>query len=232
VAAIGQRFQTLHPDVAIDVQTGGSGRGVLSAREGTADIGMASRALNRNEQDLLGFPIARDGICLVIHRANPVTSLSQQQVADIYTGKITSWREVGGRDVPIVVLNRTAGRGEVDFFTHHFKLPFTAIQARREVGDNLLCVEAVAGDPDAVVYLSLGEAERSARRGVTIKLLPIDGVPATSEEVHKGNFPLSRPLTLVTKGLPGGLAKEFIEYALSTQVADLIKEYDFIPYLD
>lgn len=103
-AEIGKRFESLHSNVRVDVQTGGSSRGVSDALAGLADIGMASRALKDDEKDLLQFTIALDGISVILNKANPVAALNNQQIIDIYTGKIVNWKEVGGNDAPITVV--------------------------------------------------------------------------------------------------------------------------------
>lgn len=232
MTAIGRRFEGLHPGVRVEVQPGGSGRGIADTRQGKADIGMASHALTDKEGDLYGFPIARDGICLIVHRDNPVRALSDRQVADIYTGRIVNWQKVGGRNAPVAVLNAREGYGSVDLFTKYFNLSYDAIKARQLVGDNQTRIRAISDNPSAIVYVSVGEAERKAQAGAPIRLLPVGGVAATSKNIRSGNFPISRPLTLVTKNLPSGLAKEFIEFSLSSQVSDLILAHDFVPYLD
>jgi len=232
MSAIAKRFQSSHPGVEIDVTTGGSGRGVSDARSGLADIGMASRTLRKDEEDLLGFPVARDGICLLVHKANPIPALSKGQVAAIFAGKTTNWKEVGGRDTPIAVVNRELGRSEIELFTHYFGINYGDIKERFRAGDNVLCIRAVADNPDAITYVSVGEAERDAHKGMTIKLLPMEGAAATSENVRNGNYPLARPLTLITKELPTGHVKAFLEFSLSSQVTDLVKEHSFVPYVD
>lgn len=229
---IGRRFEGLHPGVKVEVQSGGSGRGIADIRQGKTDIGMVSHALTDKEDDLYGFPIARDGVCLIVHRENPIRTLSDRQVVDIYTGRIANWRKVGGRDAPVVVLNAREGYGSVDLFTGYFKLKYESIKARQIVGDNRNRIRAVSDNPNAIVYVSVGEAERKAEAGAPIKLLPVGGVAATSGNIRSGNFPISRPLTLVTKSLPTGLAKEFIEFSLSSQVSDIILTHDFVPYRD
>ncbi|MBI1920883.1 MAG: phosphate ABC transporter substrate-binding protein [Geobacter sp.] len=229
---IAKRFEAIHPNARIEVQAGGSGRGIADVRQGRADIGMASRPLTDAEQDLFGFAIARDGVCIIIHRDNPVKSLASRQVIDIFTGKTTNWKKVGGRDATITVLNATSGYSSAELFTHHFKINHSEIKAHQTVGDNPARIKAVSENPNAIVYVSVGEAERKAQGGAPIRLLPVDGVAATSRNVRSGNFPISRPLLLVTKSLPKGLAKAFIEFSLSPQVADLIMAHDFVPYTD
>lgn len=230
--AIGDRYQGYHPDVEVRVSMGGSGKGIQDARSGTADIGMASRALNEKEKDLLGFPVARDAICLLVHRDNPIRELTQAQTVAVYTGRVVNWKDLGGRDAPIRVLGRTHGRGEVEIFTHYLKIQDKDLRTAEDIGDNQAGIKAIAADPNAVVYISLGMAEAEANAGAAIKLLPVDGVQATSRNVRSGYFPMSRPLTLVTRTVPEGTARAFIDFATSSQVTDLIRQHNFVPYLD
>jgi phosphate transport system substrate-binding protein len=232
VSAIAKRFQAQHPGVSIEVQTGGSGRGLADTRQGKADIGMVSRALGEAEQDLVGLPIARDGVTVVVHKDNPVRSLSDAQVVGIYTGKLTNWKQVGGRDAPILTVVAEEKRSSTELFDHYFHLTRDTIKAQRTVGDNALRIKLLAENPDAILYMSVGEAERNAQAGAPIRPLPAGGVAATSRNIRNGNFPISRPLTLATRGEPSGLAKVFIEYCVSSQVTDLVIAHDFVPYLD
>ncbi|WP_198019587.1 phosphate ABC transporter substrate-binding protein [Pseudogulbenkiania sp. MAI-1] len=229
---IGKRFQSLHHGVQVEVQTGGSGRGISDAREGKADIGMASRALSDKEADLYGVPIARDGICLIVHRDNLVRSLSNRQIVGIFTGRITRWDKLGGRNQPITVLNPKPSYSSAELFSQYFNLKYEDIKASRQTGDNAVRIAEIANDPNGISYTSVGEAERKMQAGVPIRLLALDGVPATSKNIRNGNFPISRPLTLVTKTTPSGLTRTFIEFALSPQVTDLVQANDFVPYLD
>lgn len=232
VTAIAKRFQGLHPGVQVEVQMGGSGRGIADVRQGKADIGMVSRALAEAEQVFYGVPIARDGVAVVIHRDNPVPSLTDRQIADIYTGKITHWTQVGGADKPILLVKAEAGRSSTELFTHYFGVPYDDIKARQVVGDNPTRIKLLIENPNAILYVSVGEAERKAQAGVPIKLLPVAGVAATSKNIRSGDYPISRPLTLVTRELPKGLAKAFIEFSLSSEVTDLVLAHDFVAYLD
>ncbi len=228
-AEIGKRFESLNPGVRVDVQTGGSSRGVNDARSGLADIGMASRALTVSESDLLGFAIALDGISIIIHRDNPVAALGRQQIIGIYTGAIRNWREAGGREAPITVVNKAEGRSTLELFLHHFGLENSALKPHVIVGDNQQGIKTVAGNPDAIGYVSIGSAEYEAGHGTPIKLLPLDGVEASIENVRNGRFPLSRPLNLVTRPEPAGVRKEFIEFARSERVFDLVEAQYFVP---
>jgi phosphate transport system substrate-binding protein len=229
IAEIGKRFESLHPKVRIDVQSGGSSRGVADARQGLADIGMVSRAMKEDERDLSAFPVARDGVCPILHQENPVQALTDEQIVEIYTGKISNWKLVGGKDAPITVVNKADGRSTLEVFLQYFKLKNSDVKAQVVIGDNEQGVKTVAGNPHAIGYVSIGTAEYDAIHGVPIKLLPIGGVAASTENVRTGVFPLSRPLHLVTRTTPSGLAKAFIEYAQSKAVHDLISQQYFVP---
>jgi phosphate transport system substrate-binding protein len=228
-AEMGKRFEELHPGVRVDVQSGGSTRGVNDARQGLADIGLASRSLTPDEKDLLAFPIANDGISVILHQKNKVSALSREQIIDIYTGKITNWNEVGGIDAPITVVNKAEGRSTLELFCHYFKLKNSDIKASVVIGDNEQGIKTVAGNPNAIGYVSIGTAEYDIGHGTPIKLLAIGGIEATSENVANGKFPLSRPLNLVTNAPPEGLVKEFIDFATSEKVQDLVRGQSFVP---
>lgn len=227
-AEIGKRFEALHPEIRIDVQTGGSSRGVNDARNGLADIGMASRALKADESDLVVQTIALDGIGIILHSNNPVATLDKQQIIDIYTGKIVNWREVGGRDAPITVVNKAEGRSTLELFLQFLGLKNTEVKPQVVIGDNQQGIKTVSGNPNAIGYVSIGSAEYEAEHGVAVKLLPLAGIAASVENVRNLSFPLSRPLNLVTKTAPTGLVKTFIEFAHSEQVDDLIAAQYFV----
>ncbi|MGF1936900.1 MAG: phosphate ABC transporter substrate-binding protein [Nostoc sp. ChiQUE02] len=228
-AEIGKRFESEHPDVRVDVQTGGSSRGIADARTGVANIGMASRSLKEEEKDLQAFAIARDGIGIILHKENSIKSLSNQQVIDIYTGKINNWQQVSGKNAPITVVNKAEGRSTLELFLGYFKLKNSDIKSSVVIGDNQQGIKTVAGNPNAIGYVSIGTAEFSINNGDPIKLLPLNGVAATTENVRNGKFPLSRPLNLVTKTQPPGLERAFIEFAQSPQVHEIVKKQDFVP---
>lgn len=226
---IAKRYEAEHPEVRIDVQTGGSSRGIADARQGVADIGMVSRSLKDNEKDLQAFTIAKDGISVILHQDNPVQSLTDKQIVDIYTDKINNWKQVGGIDAPITVVNKAEGRSTLELFAGHFKLETKDIKADVVIGDNEQGIKTVAGNPNAIGYVSIGSSEYGATHGTPIKLLPTEGVAASTANVGNGTFPISRPLNLVTKNAPTGLQKDFIEFASSEQVQDIVKEQYFVP---
>lgn len=226
---IGKRFEKLNPGVRVDVQSGGSSRGIADARSGVADVGMASRALKSEESDLLGHRIAMDGVGIILNQRNPLKSLTDEQVKAIYTGKIVNWKELGGENRKITVVNKAEGRSTLELFLHYFKLKNPDIRAHVVIGDNQQGIKTVAGNPGAIGYVSIGAAEYEEAHNTPIRLLPMDRIAATTENVRNGSFPLSRPLNLVTKGTPTGLVKRFIEFSQSKVINDLVDEQYFVP---
>lgn len=231
VLEIGKRFENLHPKVRIDVQTGGSSRGIADARRGLADIGLASRAATTAEQDLTFSPLAMDGIALIVHRDNPVNTISDKHIVEIFQGKLKNWQELGGKDAPITVVNKAEGRSTLALFTEFFAITNRDIKAHIIIGDNEQGIKTVAGNPNAIGYVSIGTAEFNATQGGSIKLLPLSKVASSVANVRNGSYPLSRPLNFVTKTEPVGLVKVFIEFAQSRGVHDLVEEQFFVPII-
>ncbi|MEK7356144.1 MAG: phosphate ABC transporter substrate-binding protein [Bdellovibrionota bacterium] len=226
---LAKKFEAKNPGVRIDIQTGGSSRGVNDQRQGLNDIGMVSRALNPDETDLQAHTIARDGICIILHKTNPVSSLTSQQVVDIYTGKIKNWKDVGGKDAPITVVSKAEGRSTLELFLSYFKLKNSEVKSSVLVGDNEQDVKTVVGNPNSIGYVSIGTAEYGIKHGVAIKSLPLEGVAPSTENVLNGKFALARPLNFVTKSKPEGLVKQFIEFAQSKEAVSVVKDQFFVP---
>ncbi len=226
---IAKRFESRNSGIRIDVQTGGSSRGIADARNGTADVGLVSRSLKADESDLQGHAIALDGVAVILHKANPVSNLSNAQIVGIYTGAIQNWKEVGGKDQKITVVNKAEGRSTLELFAQYFGLKNSQIKAQVVIGDNQQGIKTVAGNPGAIGYVSIGSAEFEIENGVPLKMLSMDGVKPNTENVRNGSFPLSRPLLLVTKGVDTDLRKKFLSFAKSPAVYDLVKEQYFVP---
>ncbi|PKO44928.1 MAG: ABC transporter substrate-binding protein [Betaproteobacteria bacterium HGW-Betaproteobacteria-3] len=228
-AEIAKRFEQQNPGVRVDVQTGGSSRGVADARSGLADIGMASRSLKDDEKDLTPHTLAMDGVGVILHSSNPLRALTDDQIKAIYRGQIRNWKEVGGKDQTITVVNKAEGRSTLELFLHYTGLKNSEIKAQVVIGDNQQGIKSVAANPGAIGYVSIGTAEYEENHQTPIRLIPLRGVAATVANVRDGKFPLARPLNLVTKGAPTGLAKRFIEFATSGAVNDLVEAQFFVP---
>ena len=230
VAEIAKRYEATHPGTRIDVQAGGSSRGVSDVRQGVSQIGMVSRDLNPSETDLKAFPIARDGICLIVNRVNPIQKLDDAQVVDIYLGRIKNWSALGGKNSPIVVVSKAEGRSTLELFMHYFKLKAPEIKPDVIIGENQQAIKVVAGNPNAIGYVSIGAAEYEALHGAAIKLLPVNGKEPSVAAVATADFPITRPLNLVTKGRQSQIVTDFIAFARSAKVNDLIRAQYFVPF--
>lgn len=233
VSELGKKFEQENPGIRIDVQTGGSARGLADARQGLADIGMVSRALTSEEAEgMQVFLIGRDGISIILHQDNPLTQISSSQVVDIYTGEIENWGEVIDRDAPITVVNKSEGRSTLTRFLDYFDLEAQEIVADVVIGDDQQGIKTVAGNPDAIGYVSIGSAAFSIEQGeVPIQLVALDGVEATDDTVADGTFPLLRLLNLVTFGDPTPVARQFIEFAQAEENHEIIRQQHFVPPL-
>lgn len=228
-AEIGKRFEQAYPKFQIDVQTGGSSKGVSDVRQGLNDIGMISRELKSSEKGLFTYAVARDGVCMIVNNANPINELSADQIRDIYTGKIKSWKELGLKDEVITTVHKSEAHSTLELFLHYFGLKNKDVHPSVIIGDNMQGIHTVEGNPWAIGYVSIGTAETVAKQGGKIKLLPLDGVQASVENLNKDLYPLSRKLYFVTKKQAHGNIKKFLDYATSAQVQDLVVQQSFIP---
>lgn len=230
IMVIAEKFEVAHPEVRIDVQTGGSSRGIADVKAALSDIGMVSRGLKPNESQLFAYTIALDGITLIVNRQNPVMNLKQSQIVDIFTGKINNWQAVGGSDQSITVVNKSEGHSTLGLFLEYYQLKNNQIKADIIIGDNQQGLKIVSGNPWAIGYVSIGSAEYEYTQGAPIKLLDVNGIAASTEMVKQGKFPIIRPLNLVTAKESQGLVTQFIKFAQSPVVHDLVKKQYFIPF--
>jgi len=230
IQEIGVRFEQRHPGVRVDVQTGGSSRGVGDVSKGLVDIGMASRPLKPEEVGVVPHTIAWDGVTMIVNKANPISDLTSEQIRDIYTGKITNWRDLGSFDKPIVVVNKAEGHSTLELFLNFYRLKSTEVKAQIVIGDNQQAIKTVAGNPLAIGYVSIGSAEFEASHNVPIKLVSLGSIAANVDNVAKGVFPLSRPLNLLSTEKTSKLAQEFIQFARSSEVNDIVVKQYFVPH--
>jgi phosphate transport system substrate-binding protein len=226
---IAHRYEGLNPDVVIDVQTGGTYRGLSDVRRKIADIGMMSRALFENERDVSPVLLARDGVAIIMHKTNPVETLSDEQIRQIYRGQLTNWTAVGGRDAAITVVNKAEGRSTLDVFLAFTKLAAKEVKAHVIVGDNEQGVKVVSANPRAIGYVSVGTAEYDIQAGVPLKMIGLGPVPPSAANVANGTYAASRPLNLVTSGSVPPHVAAFLTFATSRKNHDLLREYYFVP---
>jgi phosphate transport system substrate-binding protein len=230
VSELGKRFEQQHPGIRIDVHTGGSARGLADARQGLSDIGMVSEDLTPEEQKgMQVFLIGRDGLSIIVHGDNPLDKIVSKQVVAVYTGKIKNWKDLGGKDAPITLVHKAEGRSTLTLFLHYFDIDNTAVKADVVVGDDQQGIKTVAGNPNAIGYVSIGSTEQSIQKGVKVKLLTLDGVKATSAAVADNSLPWKRSLNFVTKEQPTGLTKQFIDFAQAQENYDIFRKENFVP---
>jgi phosphate transport system substrate-binding protein len=209
---LSQDFDKRQSAVYVEVQGGGSTAGLQAVVNHVAEIGMCSRGLNEQEKGAyLPIEIARDGLAIVVHAGNPLDGLTTEQIADVFAGKITNWRELGGPDKEIHVITREEGSGTREAFQKLVMGKDRRIFRRAVTQESNGAVhELVLHDPAAVGYMSLGLAKE-------LKLLKVDGVEPTRQNVMNKSYALVRPfLFVVRRGEPvSDSARQFIDFVLS-----------------
>ncbi|MDD1710995.1 MAG: phosphate ABC transporter substrate-binding protein [Methanoregulaceae archaeon] len=231
VQAAADAYMADHPGADIQVTGGGSSVGVQSVGEGTADIGMSSRDLKAGEKttypDLVVTTIASDGIGIIVHPGNTVPALSIDQVRAIYQGRVTNWKEVGGPDQVIVVTGRDSASGTREFFfeTVMDRQNFTPTQL--EKNSNGAVKQTIMQTPGAIGYVGLGYIDNEVRAVPVI----VNGEPVmpTVDTILTGQYPITRPLIMMTQGAPQGLARDYLDYILSPAGQMIIAEEGFVP---
>lgn len=220
---LAQAFMKQNSGVKIFVQGGGSGAGIKSAMTGTADIGASSRELTSDEKGLLHETvIARDGIAIVVNKANPVSNLTLAQLQKIYTGEYTNWNQVGGPNMKIVVVNREAGSGTRGAFEELVLGKLTNTSNSLVQASTGAAQQTVAITKEAIAYISLGSLNTQ-----TVKALNIDGVACSEATIKAGSYKIQRPFILLTKSQPTGLVKAFLDYILSPEGQKIVAQ-DFL----
>ena len=220
VGSMAEAFQTENPDVKIEVQGGGSGASFEPVRKGIAQLGLVSRKLKDDEQDLKTIQIASDGIAIAINKNNPVKNLTKEQISKIYAGEVTNWKDLGGKDLQITVISREAGSGTTGTFED-----IIMKKAKKEIASSVLRINqsegiraTVAKSEEAIGFFSLYIADDS------VKKVQVEGIEATEENVKNGSYPLSRPFNYTYKTEPTGLAKAFVDFTLSAEGQKIVTE--------
>ena len=219
IGALSESYMAANKDVTVNYNPTGSGAGITAVQEGTCDIGLSSRAL-KDEEKAAGLKetvLAYDGIAIIVHPDNPVSDLSIEQIAKLYTGEITNWKDVGGSDAEVVLIGREAASGTRDGF-ESITGTKDKCQYRQELTSTGDVITAVSQNPDAIGYASLAAIKDS------VKALSVDGVTPSEATVKDGSYQVQRPFVLVTvegKALSAA-AQSFFDYATSADAADII----------
>ena len=225
---LAEAFMAENTGIRIDVQGGGSSVGVKAAGQGTSDIGMASREIK--ESELAEFPklnvvvIARDGIAIVANADVTVSDLTVEQVRDIFSGKITNWKDLGGEDQNIIVVSREEGSGTRGAFEELVMGKDALITASAILQPSNGSIRTtVSTTPYSIGYMSFGYLDD------TIKAISIGGIAPTEPNAADGSYPIVRPLNMLTNGEPTGAVKAFLDFILSDAGQKLVVEDGYIP---
>lgn len=228
---LAREFSEINPGVSIFVEGGGTSLGVKSLSDRTIDICSASRSLMPEETKILAEKygsigistyIARDAICILVNKSNPINNLTLLQLKEIFTGKITNWKEIGGNDTPIEPVRRNDNSGTAT----HFKIRVLeedsfgqSVSAKSSV-ENL--IEEIEENKNAIGFSGLVHS-------TTSKVLSVGGIYPTKETIKSGTYPLGRYLHLYTISTPTGVVKEFIDWILNSAGQKIIEQSGFIP---
>ena len=238
-----EKYMEKNPADFIAVTGGGSGTGMASLISGTCDIAMSSRNIKQKEIDLakaqghepVEIKVALDGIAVVVHPKNTVEKLTLDQLADIFSGRIASWKQVGGADAKIVILSREVNSGTHVYFKEHVlrkndpssKAEFAA--GALMLSSSQAIADEVAGNPSSIGYYGMGYISPKQKTVAVAKDGTSEYVEPTIDNVMKGLYPISRPLFFCVESRQDEAVRKFIEFALSPEGQAIVKETDFVP---
>ena len=227
IEALTEGFAEVAPGVTISYDPTGSGAGITGAVEQTLDIGLASRALHDDETGVTATTVALDGIAMVVNNENPVSDLSIEQLAQIFTKEITNWADVGGEDGEIVVIGREAGSGTRDGFESIVGVEDACVYDQELTATGAV-ISAVASNKLAIGYASLSAV------GDTVKTLTVEGVECSEATVLDGTYKVQRPFNFITNDSVelSAAAQAFIDFAVSEDAAELIRLAGAVPLVD
>ena len=224
--ALSEAFMEEYPDVTVTAEFVGSGAGIEAVTNGTTDIGNSSRSLKDEEKaaGVVENVVAIDGIAVCVDPANEVADLTKEQLTNIYNGTVTNWKEVGGADEPIIVIGREAGSGTRGAFEELVDL-VDGCKYANELDSTGAVIAKVASTPGAIGYASLDALDDS------VKALSLEGVEATAENIKAGNYFLSRPFVMATKGEiseQNDLVQAWFDYVMGDEGQQIASEVGLI----
>ena len=224
MGSLTEAFREVQPGIQVQYTGSGSGAGITSAQDGTADIGLASRDLKDDETGVKAITVAKDGIAIIINPENPVADLSVEQIAQLATGEITNWSEVGGNDAQVVFIGREAGSGTRDGF-ESITGTSDACKYQNELTSTGEVIANVASNPNAIGYASLSAVDD------TVKAITVGGVAPSEETVLDGTYAIQRNFNFIVSDSAelSDAAQAFIDWATSADAADLIAGAGAVP---
>ena len=228
IGALSESFMAANGGVTVNYNPTGSGSGITAVQEGTCDIGLSSRAL-KDEEKAAGLKetvLAYDGIAIIVHTDNPVSDLTLEQIASIYTGAVTDWSEFGSDAGAIAVIGRESGSGTRDGFESITGTEDQCVLAQ-ELSSTGAVIEAVRTTPGAIGYASLSAVQD--QKGITV--LTVGGVAPSEATVLDGSYAIQRPFVFATRTdeALSDAAQAFFDFATSTAASDLIANAGAVP---
>ena len=238
-----EKYQGDHPDVRISVTGGGSGTGIAALVNGTVDIANASRKIKDEEIaqaktngiNPVEFTIARDAIAVIVNPKNPVSKLTLKQISDIYSGKYTNWKEVGGEDRPLVKLSRETNSGTHVYFLETVLRLGSKDDKTLFSMDTLLLpssegiISEVRDNPNAIGYDGLGYVPKDLKVLAVAKKPGEPYVLPSIKTVNDKSYAIARDLYMYTNGKPTGIVKDYLDWILSAQAQQIVADLGFVP---
>lgn len=216
--------------ITVAAQAGGSSRGFEDTIAGRNDMGAMARELTPEEEaQVTKFPVALDGIGIVVHATNPVPGLTTEDLRRIYRKEERNWSAFGGPDAEIVVINKAEGHGTLECFLHYVGLERTEISADVVGGDNAQIIRVVENTENAIGYVSLGEVLHSIEIGLPLRLVPLDGVEPTLKMVAAKTYPFYRTLYLVSREEPQGASRILLDFLAGDAGRRIIERGKYVP---
>jgi len=226
-----EAYMKAHPGVNISLSGGGSGDGIKALIDKSTDIANSSREIKDKEITLakekgvnpVAHTIAIDALTPIVHPKNKVNGLTIDQLSQIYQGKITNWKEVGGDDLKIIVVSRDSSSGTFEAWGHLVLSNAKVTPKAQLQASSGAVVQAVSKNRYAIGYVGIGYVDKS------VKGLTVNGIPASAKTALSKEYPIARPLYMYTNGQPEGVVADFIKFVLSPAGQELVVKEGFIP---
>lgn len=225
---IAARYTEQHRDLRVRVDTLSDAAALGELVRGRVQLAVVASDVDSADSRWVAMPIARDGVTLLVHQSNSIAILSDADMLDLYTGRILNWKMVGGDDVAVNVIKRSAGRSETRAFLRYLKADNIVRRVELAQGTSERLIRDVANDPAAVGIVSVAAAQRALMRGVPVKLLRVREVEPTAENIRDSRFPVTIPVSVVTSAALTGLAGDFVRFVGTGSSGELFAARQYV----